>query len=68
MEADKSEHNNLAASEPEIVASLLQRWKQIGEGYLPPPNPALEMDAYCANIERHHGFVAPWTTTTDGSD
>ena len=60
MLADKTEHHDRAREEPAVAARLLERWAQLGEGYLPPPNPPLEMAAYCENIDRHKGFVAPW--------
>jgi hypothetical protein len=60
METDKTEHFDVAASEPDTLTALLSRWSEISAEYHPPPNPELEEAAYCANIEKNMGFVAPW--------
>ena len=60
MLADKTEHEDKAASEPEALAQLLARWAEISREYHPPPNPNLEEAEYCAAITANKGFVAPW--------
>jgi hypothetical protein len=58
---DKTEHVDLASSQPAVLAELLARWEEISaHEYHPPPNPdPLEVE-YCAGIEANRGFVAPW--------
>ena len=58
--SDKTEHHDVSAEEPEALSQLLARWSELSKEYHPPPNPPVQMNAYCANVARHRGFVAPW--------
>ena len=60
VQNDKTEHVDVAQSQPEALATLLQRWQAISAEYHPPPNPQTENDVYCSAIIKNRGFVAPW--------
>ena len=57
---DKSEHVDLASTQPVVLAKLLARWAEISRTYHPPPNPNRLEAEYCAAIAANRGFVAPW--------
>lgn len=60
VKVDKTEHIDLAKSQPAMLQKLLARWVELGSQYHPPANPALEPDEYCAAVAANQGFIGPW--------
>ena len=64
LTADPSEHNNLAASHPAVMAAMLARFAEIEKVEYHPPsaNPAPEDESCCAAAAKNGGFLVPWTS------
>jgi arylsulfatase A-like enzyme len=61
-----TEHDDVAAQNPEVMASLVQRFKDLAKTYHPPiKNPKVDLSGYCKAVELNNGFVGPWMRTTD---
>jgi uncharacterized coiled-coil protein SlyX len=61
-----TEHDDVAAQNPNVMASLVQRFKDLANTYHPPiTNPKVDLSGYCKAVELNHGFVGPWMRTTD---
>ena len=56
-----TEHEDVAAAHPAVVARLTSRFVALGATYHPPmANPALDLSGYCAAVARNGNFVGPW--------
>ncbi len=60
VKTDKTEHVDLADSQPAILKQLLRRWVELGDQYHPPLNPPLQPDEFCGAVAANHGFIGPW--------
>ena len=60
VKTDKTEHVDLADSQPAIVKQLLRRWVELGDQYHPPPNPPLQPGEFCGAVAATPGFIGPW--------
>ena len=60
--ASITEHEDVAAQHPEVVAAMLRRVVEIAEDEYHPPvlNPPIDLDGYCAAVEANKNFVGPW--------
>lgn len=60
LTSDESEHSNVAAENPDILAKLQARFKALEQEYHPPKNnPPDDKGGYCAALARTRGYVAP---------
>jgi len=58
---DMTEHEDLAASHPDVVSQLLRRFVELADSYHPPQtNPKEDLDGYCKAVAVNRGFVGPW--------
>eukprot|EP00038_Savillea_parva_P017558 m.20799 g.20799 ORF g.20799 m.20799 type:complete len:673 (+) comp3829_c0_seq1:86-2104(+) len=56
-----TEHEDVAASNPDIVSSLLEWFDSLATEYHPPmKDPPTDLDGYCAAVEGNFNFVGPW--------
>lgn len=60
LSKDETEHENLADSQPEVLAQMLQMLKDLDGQYHPPPPAYENVTGYCGAIEATGGFLAPW--------
>eukprot|EP00043_Microstomoeca_roanoka_P012658 m.122869 g.122869 ORF g.122869 m.122869 type:complete len:533 (-) comp15556_c0_seq3:598-2196(-) len=61
IEADMTEHHNLAASNPSVVQSMLAIFDSLEKEYHPPKaNPPTDIDGIRAYANSHHNFLGPW--------
>jgi arylsulfatase A-like enzyme len=61
MNASMTEHTDVAAERPDIVAQLMERVRELAEAYHPPVlNPPEDLDGYCAAVDANRNFVGPW--------
>ena len=58
LSADASEHHDLSASRPDLLASLLQRFKDLNTEYHPPSfNPPADDAGCCAAAAANGNFL-----------
>ena len=59
--SDPSEHVDLAASEPAVLARMLARFKELESSYHPDKtNPPSDNAGACAALEANGNFLKPW--------
>jgi hypothetical protein len=59
---DESEHHDLAAARPDLLAKLLQRFAALTAEYHPPKfNPPADDAGCCAAAAANGNFLSPWT-------
>ena len=68
VETDPSEHDDVSASNPDVVAKMLARFKELEAEYHPRIiSPPILQQAFCAAVEAHSGFAAPYCPYTSSS-
>ena len=61
MGASMTEHDDVAAKFPHVVATMMERVVQLAETYHPPiHNPPEDLDGYCAAVDANRDYVGPW--------
>jgi hypothetical protein len=61
-----TEHEDVAAQNPQVVASMLVWFDELAAEYHPPMrNPPVDMDGYCAAVNGNFNFVGPWQRETN---
>jgi arylsulfatase B len=61
LDADATEHHDIAAEQPEVFASLLALFHSFNSSYHPPvPNPPSDEAGLCAAAIASGGIVTPW--------
>ena len=59
---DESEHHDLSATRPDLLATLLRRFTALADGYHPPKfNPPADNAGCCAAAAANGNFLSPWT-------
>lgn len=65
LSQDPSEHYDLSAAQPDVLAKMLARFGELVHTYHPPAtNPAPEDTAMCAVAAAHGNFLQPWAGPT----
>jgi arylsulfatase B len=63
---DPTEHSDVAGANPDRVAQMVARFKELEAAYHPPLfPPAPQEDRFCAAVSQHGGFVAPFMPESD---
>lgn len=64
LTADPSEHIDLSAARPDVLATMLARFEAVEASYHPPSsNPPADDRGCCAAAAAAGNFLSPWTTS-----
>ena len=56
-----TEHDDVSAAHPDVVAALLRRFRELAGQYHPPrKDPPLDLGGLLAAVDANGGFVGPW--------
>ena len=65
LNSSMTEHDDVAGSNPAVMAALLAEFDALADDYHPPQkNPPIDVDGYCAAVRGNRNFVGPWLETT----
>lgn len=61
LSIDPTEHYDIAAEQPFLVAALLREWDRLSEEYHPPSTAPIVVNGFCQAAVASGGFLVPYT-------
>lgn len=61
IQQDPTEHVNIAGTQKDVLATMLEIWERLYSEYHPPTDPQEEdPNGYCDGAQRNNWYVTPW--------